>query len=97
MAWECACGISNHNNAYRCAGCGWSREESKQNIFDVEAQQPEKDIDKNVEHKWGSGRRILFDLIVAMIVVGLFQGESPEPMIILITLFILILIWPSVN
>ncbi|HBB17657.1 MAG TPA: hypothetical protein DCZ97_11920 [Syntrophus sp. (in: bacteria)] len=95
MAWECACGISNHNEAFRCAGCGWSREESQQKIFDVEAKQPEKYINKNGKHKWGWGRHILLDFVGSMIVVGLSQSDSLKPLIILILLFILILVWPS--
>jgi hypothetical protein len=27
MSWECECGITNNDNATRCAGCGWTKEQ----------------------------------------------------------------------
>jgi hypothetical protein len=95
MAWECGCGISNPNEAVRCAGCGFSREESQQYLLDVEAQQPVKEPNNNGKHKWGGGRIILMDLVCSTLIVGLFESKSPDPLIFLILVFIIILIWPS--
>ena len=94
MAWECGCGISNHNEAFRCAGCGFSKEESKQYLLDVEAQQSGKDPDKNGKPKWGGGRTLLLDLVVGTIFAGLFEKDSPDVLLFLILVFILLLIWP---
>lgn len=30
MSWECACGITNKDNASNCGGCGWTREQLKE-------------------------------------------------------------------
>jgi len=27
MSWECACGITNRDNATKCGGCGWTLEQ----------------------------------------------------------------------
>ena len=92
MAWECGCGISNPHEALRCAGCGISKEESQQYLFDVQTGKYPKTIGK---HKWGEGRIILLDIVGSMIVVGLSQNESSTALIVLISLFIVIVICPS--
>jgi len=64
MAWECACGISNHNEAFRCAGCGWSREQGKQDEIGGESQQQVDDINKGPYKKWGLENRYCSALLL---------------------------------
>ena len=93
MAWECACGISNHDEAFRCAGCGWSREQGKPDEFDGESQQPGEHIDKGPYKKWGVGEIIWWCFIFPTLLDGIVEKDvSPYVRIFLILLVILILI-----
>ena len=92
MAWECACGISNHNEAFRCAGCGWSREQGKQDGIGGESQQQVDDINKGPYKKWGVGKSILFCATLEMVFQGIEKSDSPSVLIIFVSLGILLTI-----
>jgi len=92
MAWECACGISNHDETFRCAGCGWSREQGKQDESDGESQQPGKTI-AGPYKKWGVGEAIWWSFIFPTLLVGIVEIDvSPYVRIFLILLVISLLI-----
>ena len=96
MAWECTCGVLNHNDTLRCAGCGWSREESNPNKSDVEDQQPVEDINKGPYKKWGIGESILYSFLLPMVIQGIVENiDSPNALIIFIPLGILFIIWST--
>ena len=96
MAWGCACGIFNHDEAFRCAGCGWAREESNPNRLDVEGQQPVGDLKKGPFNKWGIGKSILYAILLPMVFQGIVENiDSPNALIILIPLGILFIIWST--
>lgn len=94
MAWGCACGISNHDEAFRCAGCGGSEEEHNTNESDVEYQQPVGEINKGPYKQWGVGKSILYTFLLPMVFLGIAENiDSPNALIIFIPLGILFITW----
>ena len=84
MVWKCVCGNSNHDEAFQCAGCGWSREQGKEDEFDGEPKQSGKDIKTYGEFKW---EKYILSMIIFVFVFPVIENaDLPRVLTVLIQL-----------
>lgn len=88
MAWECACGISNHDETFQCAGCGWSREQGKQDGFDGESEQSVEDNKIYSKYRWE--KYILSMIMFVFVFPAIENAGLPIGLTFLILLCLLI-------
>jgi hypothetical protein len=91
MAWECTCGISNHDETFRCAGCGWTREQGKQDGFDGESKQSVEDIKTDRKYKWE--KYILSMVILVFVMPGIQIADLPIALTVFIQLVLFIILF----